>query len=182
MKVMMVNGSPHPQGNTAMALQEMKKVFEENGVEVELVHVGNKAIRGCIGCRACAQKGKCVFDDIVNETAPLFAECDGLVVGSSVYYASANATLVAYLTRLFFSTGFIYKKRTIAVWFFFCERLLGHRLYPVASALAYHSWAFCMFFSTPSPFSYICPKAAMAGAAIMSPRWAAFLYKVNALL
>ena len=106
MKVMMVNGSPHPQGNTAMALQEMQKVFAENGVEVEMVHVGNKAIRGCIGCRACAQKGKCVFDDIVNETAPLFAECDGLVVGSPVYYASANATLVAYLTRLFFSTGF----------------------------------------------------------------------------
>ena len=106
MKVMMVNGSPHPQGNTAMALQEMQKVFAENGVEVEMVHVGNKAIRGCIGCRACAQKGKCVFDDIVNETASLLAECDGLVVGSPVYYASANATLVAYLTRLFFSTGF----------------------------------------------------------------------------
>ena len=106
MKVMMVNGSPHPQGNTAMALQEMKQVFEGNGVEVELVQVGNKAVRGCIGCRACAQKGKCVFDDIVNETAPLFAECDGLVVGSPVYYASANATLVAYLTRMFFSTSF----------------------------------------------------------------------------
>ena len=106
MKVMMVNGSPHPQGNTAMALQEMQKVFAENGVEVEMVHVGNKAIRSCIGCRACAQKGKCVFDAIVNETASLLAECDGLVVGSPVYYASANATLVAYLTRLFFSTGF----------------------------------------------------------------------------
>ena len=106
MKVMMVNGSPHPQGNTAMALQEMQKVFAENGVEVEMVHVGNKAIRGCIGCRACVQKGKCVFDDVVNELAPKFEAADGLVVATPVYYASANATLIACLDRLFYSTPF----------------------------------------------------------------------------
>ena len=106
MKVMMVNGSPHAKGNTFLALDEMRKIFVENGVDIELVHVGNKAVRGCVACYSCQEKGKCVFDDIVNETAPLFAECDGLVVGTPVYYASANATLVAYLDRLFFSTPF----------------------------------------------------------------------------
>lgn len=106
MKVLMLNGSPRPQGNTYTALHEMEKVFQQEGVETELLHVGNKDIRGCIGCRKCSTTGKCVFDDLVNETAPKFQECDGLVVGSPVYYASANATLVAFLTRLFYSTPF----------------------------------------------------------------------------
>ena len=106
MKVMLVNGSPHAKGNTALALDEMCKVFAEEGVETELVHRGNQAIRGCMGCGGCYQKGKCVFDDAVNATAKLFEESDGLVLGTPVYYASANATLVAYLDRLFFSTGF----------------------------------------------------------------------------
>ncbi|MBQ9615436.1 MAG: flavodoxin family protein [Selenomonadaceae bacterium] len=106
MKVMMVNGSPHPQGNTFLALDEMRKVFEQDGVDVEMVHIGNKAVRGCIGCFSCTSKGKCVFDDVVNETAKIFEECDGLVVGSPVYYASANGTLISYLDRLFFSTHF----------------------------------------------------------------------------
>lgn len=105
MKVMLVNGSPHAKGNTFLALDEMRKTFEKDGVEAEIVQVGHLAVRGCIACRSCATKGQCVFDDIVNETAPLFEECDGLVVGSPVYYASANATLVAYLDRLFFSTS-----------------------------------------------------------------------------
>lgn len=106
MKVMMVNGSPKPKGNTAAALEEMRKIFEAAGVETEMVHVGNKPIRGCIACQKCSETGKCVFDDLVNETAPLFEECDGLVVGTPVYYASANATVIAYLDRLFFSTHF----------------------------------------------------------------------------
>lgn len=106
MKVMIVNGSPKPQGNTAAALEEMRKVFADAGVETEMVHVGNKAIRGCIACQKCAETGKCVFDDLVNETALLFEECDGLVVGTPVYYASANATVIAYLDRLFYSTHF----------------------------------------------------------------------------
>ncbi len=106
MKVLILNGSPKANGNTALALAEMKKILEQEGVEVELIHVGNQAIRGCIGCGQCAEKGKCVFDDLVNETAAKFAACDGLVVGSPVYYASANATLVAFLTRLFYSTPF----------------------------------------------------------------------------
>lgn len=106
MKVLLINGSPHAKGNTYIALHEMEKVFAEENIETEIVHIGNKDIRGCIACRACAESGKCVFDDVVNEVAPKFAECDGLVVGSPVYYASANATLVAFLTRLFFSTHF----------------------------------------------------------------------------
>ncbi len=109
MKVLMINGSPHANGNTYEALHEMEKVFAENGVETEILHVGHLDIRGCIGCFGCFREGKCVIDDIVNETAAKFAECDGLVVGSPVYYASANATLVAYLTRLFHSTFFVDK-------------------------------------------------------------------------
>ena len=104
MKVLLINGSPKANGNTAIALHEMEKIFAENGIETELIHVGNKAIRGCIACGHCYQNGQCVFDDMVNEVAPKFAQCDGIVVGSPVYYASANATLVAFLDRLFYSS------------------------------------------------------------------------------
>ena len=106
MKVLMINGSPKVNGNTYTALHEMQQIFEKEGIETEILHVGNKDIRGCIACGTCADKGKCVFDDIVNETAAKFEACDGLVIGSPVYYASANATLVAFLTRLFYSTHF----------------------------------------------------------------------------
>jgi len=106
MKVLMINGSPRPNGNTSIALREMEKIFAAEGIETETVQVGGKAIRGCIACGKCAELGKCVFDDAVNEIAPKFEACDGLVVGSPVYYASANATLVALLTRLFYSTPF----------------------------------------------------------------------------
>lgn len=106
MKVLMINGSPNAKGNTYVALHEMEKIFHQEGVETEILHVGNKDIRGCIACRKCFEAGKCVFDDLVNETAAKFAECDGLVIGSPVYYASANATLVAFITRLFYSTRF----------------------------------------------------------------------------
>ncbi len=106
MKVLMINGSPHPNGNTAIALQEMEKIFAEEGVETETVLVGNQAVRGCLACGGCSGTGKCVFDDVVNELAPKFEESDGLVVASPVYYASANATLEAVLDRLFYSTSF----------------------------------------------------------------------------
>ena len=106
MKVLILNGSPHSKGNTAIALAEMVSVFEAEGVEAEVVLVGNKAVRGCIACGSCKKNGKCVFDDVVNELAPKFEAADGLVVASPVYYASANATLIACLDRLFFSTGF----------------------------------------------------------------------------
>ncbi len=106
LKVLMLNGSPRSNGNTAVALREMETVFRENGVEVETVIIGNRAIRGCVACGGCAKIGKCVFDDAVNELAPKFEAADGLVVASPVYYASANATLIACLDRLFYSTPF----------------------------------------------------------------------------
>lgn len=104
MKVLLINGSPHAKGNTSIALAEMIKVFEAEGVETELVQVGNKVIRGCVACQNCFKLGRCVFDDIVNEVAPKFIAADGLVVGAPVYYSSPNATLIAFLDRLFYST------------------------------------------------------------------------------
>ncbi len=106
MKVLIINGSPRVNGNTSVAVREMEKVFAEEGVETEVVQVGNKDIRGCIACGYCRENSKCVFNDVVNELAPKFEEADGLVVASPVYYASANATLIACLTRLFYSTPF----------------------------------------------------------------------------
>lgn len=106
MKVLLVNGSPRLNGNTAIALEEMAKVFQEEGIEIVTANIGNKDIRGCIACLRCRELGKCVFDDAVNEYVRVFEECDGIVVGSPVYYASANATLIAFLDRLFYSTGF----------------------------------------------------------------------------
>ncbi len=106
MKVLILNGSPKANGNTATAINELIRVFESEGVDTEIVHVGNKDVRGCIACNSCRKNGKCVFDDVVNEIAPKFEEADGLVVASPVYYASANATLIACLDRLYYSTGF----------------------------------------------------------------------------
>ena len=106
MKVLIINGSPRAGGNTSIALNEMVKVFGAEGVETEVVQIGNKAVRGCIACGSCHETGKCVFDDVVNELAPKFEDADGLVLASPVYYASANATLIACLDRLFYSTGF----------------------------------------------------------------------------
>ena len=106
MKVLLINSSPRGTGNTSVALQEMEKIFREEGIETEMIHIGNKDIRGCIACRKCGQTGKCVFDDMVNEVAPKFESCDGIVFGSPVYYASPNATLIAFLDRLFYSTHF----------------------------------------------------------------------------
>ena len=102
----MLNGSPRAGGNTSVALREMEQVFAEYGVEVETVQVGSKAVRGCIACGTCRKTGKCVFDDVVNELAPKFETADALVAASPVYYASANATLIAVLDRLFYSTSF----------------------------------------------------------------------------
>lgn len=106
MKVLAINGSPRADGNTSIALNEMKTVFEQEGVEFEIVQIGAREVRGCIACNRCGKTGKCVFDDVVNELAPKFEEADGLVVASPVYYASANATLIACLDRLFYSTAF----------------------------------------------------------------------------
>lgn len=106
MKVLMLNGSPRANGNTALALKELQKVFAAEGIEVETVQLGNKPIRGCVACGGCYKAGRCVLDDSLEELAAKFQEADGLVVASPVYYASANATLIAALDRLFYSTRF----------------------------------------------------------------------------
>ncbi len=105
-KVLLINGSPRAHGCTAAALEEMMKVFAQEGVGTELVNIGGADIRGCIACGKCGKLGKCVFDDLVNETAPKFETADGLVIGSPVYYGSPNGTLISFLDRLFYSTRF----------------------------------------------------------------------------
>jgi multimeric flavodoxin WrbA len=106
MKVLLLNGSPKAKGNTALALNEMAAVFAQEGIEAEIIQVGHQAVRGCIACGSCGKNGKCVFDDAVNEVAAKFEAADGIVIGSPVYYAGANATLMAFLQRLFYSTRF----------------------------------------------------------------------------
>ncbi len=106
MKVLLLNGSPRANGNTALSLEEMVKVFTEEGIEAEVIQVGNKDIRGCLACGGCYETGKCVIDDLVNEVGEKFKEADGLVVASPVYYASANGTITSFMDRLFYSTNF----------------------------------------------------------------------------
>ena len=105
MKVLVINGSPHPDGCTVRGLEEVAKVLKEKGIEVERVDVANKDVRGCIGCGYCREHGKCVFNDIVNETAPKLQEADGVLIGTPVYYAHANGQLLAFLDRLFYSSA-----------------------------------------------------------------------------
>ena len=106
MKVLIINGSPRPNGCTARALSEVADTLEKEGIETETVTVGNKPVRGCVACGSCSKTGKCAFDDIVNELAVKFQEADGLLVGTPVYYAGSNGTLLALLDRLFFSAKF----------------------------------------------------------------------------
>ncbi len=113
MKVLLINGSPNSKGSTYTALEEVAKTLRSEGAETEIVHVGNKPIRGCIACRKCKETGKCIVDDIVNETAPKFDQADAVIVGTPVYYASANGTLVSFLDRLFYSTPFIHKSMKV---------------------------------------------------------------------
>ena len=113
MKVLLINGSPKVSGNTAFALAQMEEVFHAAGVETETLQVGSQIIRGCTGCGACYKLGKCVFDDAVNETTAKLAEYDGIVVGSPVYYASPNGTLLSFLDRLFYSSGKVDKRMKV---------------------------------------------------------------------
>lgn len=106
MKILIINGSPRANGNTAIAVKEMEAVFKKEGIETEILQIGNKAVRGCIACGSCRKTGKCVFDDCVNEAAEKFKNADGLVIASPVYYASANGTLISFLDRLFYSSSF----------------------------------------------------------------------------
>lgn len=109
MKVLLINGSPKANGNTAFALSQMAEVFSAEGVETETIQVGSQLIRGCTGCGSCYKIGKCVFDDLINTVAEKLDAADGIVVGSPVYYASPNGTLISFLDRLFYSTGRIDK-------------------------------------------------------------------------
>lgn len=106
MKVLLINGSPRANSNTLLGIKEMEKIFTQQGIETEIINIGNKDIRGCIACEQCGKLGHCVFDDIVNEAATKFEEADGLVVGSPVYYSAPNATVQAFLQRLFYSSRF----------------------------------------------------------------------------
>lgn len=106
MKVLLINGSPHVDGVIALALKELSDTLNRCDIETEIIHVGNKNIRGCIACRLCKKTGKCVFDDCVNEIAFKLKDADGLVVGAPVYYGSANSTVVSLLTRLFYSINY----------------------------------------------------------------------------
>ena len=113
MKVLLINGSPKADGNTAFALGQMVDIFKSEGIETETIQVGNQIIRGCTGCGACRKIGKCVFDDLVNEVAEKLCNADGLVLGSPVYYASPNGTLLSFLDRLFYSSGTVDKRMIV---------------------------------------------------------------------
>ena len=121
-KVLLLNGSPHAKGCTATALEEMIRVFEEEGIETELIQVGNQSIRGCIACGNCSRTGKCIFDDLVNETAEKLKAADGLVVGSPVYYSSPNGSMISFLDRLFYSTGEISMNAKVGAAVVSCRR------------------------------------------------------------
>lgn len=121
-KVLLLNGSPHPHGCTATALEEMISVFEREGIETELIQVGNKSIRGCIACGCCRELGYCAFQDLVNEVAPKLMAADGLVIGSPVYYGSPNGTILSFLDRLFYNTGGMSKHMKVGAAVVSCRR------------------------------------------------------------
>ena len=121
-RILLLNGSPHAKGCTATALQEMIRIFDEEKIESELIHVGNKDIRGCIACGKCRTQGKCTFDDLVNSTAEKFRDADGLVIGSPVYYSSPNGTLLSFLDRLFFSSSGFSKQMKVGASVVSCRR------------------------------------------------------------
>jgi len=106
MKVLLLNGSARANGCTARALKEVEQVLQAEGIQTEFILVGDKTIRGCVACSTCKKTGKCVFDDFVNQLAEKFAQADGIVVGTPVYYAGASGTVISLLDRLFCSTPF----------------------------------------------------------------------------
>lgn len=106
MKVLLINGSPNKEGNTFIALSEVAKTLESNGIETEIISIGKKAIQGCIACNRCSEHGRCIFnDDLYNKIQSKLEETDGLIIGSPVYYAGPNGSLCALLDRLFYSAG-----------------------------------------------------------------------------
>ncbi|MGI5906717.1 MAG: flavodoxin family protein [Candidatus Pararuminococcus gallinarum] len=118
MKVLLLNGSPHAKGCTFTALSEVAKELETQGIQTEILQIGTQPVRGCIGCRRCRTTGHCIFDNgIVNLVIDKAAEADGFIVGSPVYYASANGALIALLDRIFYagSKNFVYKPAAAVV-------------------------------------------------------------------
>ncbi len=105
MKALLINGSPRERGCTYTALSELARTLEAEGIETELIQAGAHTTHGCIACGKCRETGKCVFDDVVNETAPKLAEADALVIGAPVYYASPAGGAISFMDRLFHSTG-----------------------------------------------------------------------------
>ena len=122
MYALLINGSPHAEGCTFTALAEVAKTLEENGIETEILHIGNRNIRGCVACGSCQKTGKCVFDDIVNETSAKLEKADSVVVGSPVYYASPAGTLISFLDRLFYSTSAVDKRMKVGASVVSCRR------------------------------------------------------------
>ena len=122
MYALLINGSPHAEGCTFTALAEVAKTLEENGIETEILHIGNRNIRGCVACGSCQKTGKCVFDDIVNETSAKLEKADAVVVGSPVYYASPAGTLISFLDRLFYSTSAVDKRMKVGASVVSCRR------------------------------------------------------------
>lgn len=115
MKVLMINGSPHEKGTTYRALKEIADTLNKEGVETEIITVGDKQIFGCTACKGCAKTGRCVKNDIVNEVICKIEQADGLVVGSPVYYASLNGTLKCLLDRVFYAKSSFANKPAAAI-------------------------------------------------------------------
>ena len=122
MKALLINGSPHAKGCTYTALSELKHTLEAEGIETELIHVGNQDVRGCIACGQCRKLGKCVFDDVVNEVAPKLAEADAFVIGAPVYYSSPAGGAISFMDRLFFSTFNVDKTMKVGAAVVTCRR------------------------------------------------------------
>ena len=122
MKALLINGSPHAKGCTYTALSELKHTLEAEGIETELIHVGNQDVRGCIACGQCRKLGKCVFDDVVNEVASKLAEADAFVIGAPVYYSSPAGGAISFMDRLFFSTFNIDKTMKVGAAVVTCRR------------------------------------------------------------
>lgn len=114
MKVLLLNGSPHEHGCTARALTEIASVLSENGIGSEILNIGKAPVGGCTACGACKKTGRCVFDDVCNRFTAKMAECDALIVGTPVYYASPNGSLIALLDRAFYSAGRVFALKPAA--------------------------------------------------------------------
>lgn len=114
MKVLLVNGSPHKEGCTYIALQEVAKTLNQEGIETEIYWVGNKPISGCIACGQCLQTGKCCIDDTVNPFIEKAKEADAYVVGSPVHYAAASGAITSFLDRAFYGKSAIYALKPAA--------------------------------------------------------------------